>query len=654
MLCGVKQEYLSSFFVSVMLVAVLLTGKMAPNYGALTNTRSTPNITALSGTTLFMSPSKVAGITGQTVSINATIEDVTDLFSFQIGLRFNPNILECLSVAEWGFLSNNDADEVLCFPGTIDNMGGVVIPYGWTLTDPNKAKSGNGILANFTFRMKVDGHSDIHVYGFKPLNDADFEISVRTIDIYTPIREWSECSISIVGNAQGSQALGQSGYSAHNLTRSFDHSTVRQLSFNVTGFPINDDPFAFCNVSIPKCLMWTNSRPFFDGWLVLLNDAVHDITATYENATHTSLYFEFNYNASKPTTNVKITPLVDLEHPYSEAELSASTSKWWYSQGESVSVKAKFTTNDVGVQNATVLLKATYPNMSLCLSMFNYTGVDGNASFTFLLDQNIPLGNYTLHLLAGKLGLLGACVTEFFMVCHHQLIDPLPGQYANYRYYWQSSIVNASGWWNVTYTNYVEPNLVNCTYRILFGPVAPYQSLEFWICINTTTRWVPEGTMSTHVNSFYIFWIQTNVSIGSQIAFWNTITTITESRALPLRMTDGTVGYVDCWIIEFTESETMSTFFFDKKTGLCVYCRSSTPDEIAYVELAETNIPIDYNFGDVNRDGIVNGTDVILMQNAWFSTIGDLNYEPNMDFNKDNIINIGDATIIGINWQKHT
>jgi len=34
-------------------------------------------------------------------------------------------------------------------------------------------------------------------------------------------------------------------------------------------------------------------------------------------------------------------------------------------------------------------------------------------------------------------------------------------------------------------------------------------------------------------------------------------------------------------------------------------------------------------------------------------TEGELNYNPHVDFNMDRIINIADATIIGVNWLQH-
>lgn len=58
--------------------------------------------------------------------------------------------------------------------------------------------------------------------------------------------------------------------------------------------------------------------------------------------------------------------------------------------------------------------------------------------------------------------------------------------------------------------------------------------------------------------------------------------------------------------------------------------------------------------GDFNGDGVVDYGDVELMRQAWQSRQSQPNYNPNLDFNMNGIINIADAAIIGLNWQRHT
>jgi parallel beta-helix repeat protein len=57
-----------------------------------------------------------------------------------------------------------------------------------------------------------------------------------------------------------------------------------------------------------------------------------------------------------------------------------------------------------------------------------------------------------------------------------------------------------------------------------------------------------------------------------------------------------------------------------------------------------------YLEGDANHDGIVNILDAALLNIAWQTNRGEPNYNPHVDFNMDNTINLIDATTIGFNW----
>jgi len=90
---------------------------------------------------------------GDTFTIYADVVGVTHLFSFQVGFYFDPNVLQVVSVSEGGFLSSLGGT-LLSFPGTVDNVNGVVSPYGWSLTDTTKAPTGSGHL--IAVQMKIN------------------------------------------------------------------------------------------------------------------------------------------------------------------------------------------------------------------------------------------------------------------------------------------------------------------------------------------------------------------------------------------------------------------------------------------------------------------------------------------------------------------
>ncbi|GAF90459.1 unnamed protein product [marine sediment metagenome] len=54
--------------------------------------------------------------------------------------------------------------------------------------------------------------------------------------------------------------------------------------------------------------------------------------------------------------------------------------------------------------------------------------------------------------------------------------------------------------------------------------------------------------------------------------------------------------------------------------------------------------------GDVNGDGCVNLPDVLLLAQAWGTTVDDANYDPDADVNADGSINLPDILILAAHW----
>jgi parallel beta-helix repeat protein len=57
--------------------------------------------------------------------------------------------------------------------------------------------------------------------------------------------------------------------------------------------------------------------------------------------------------------------------------------------------------------------------------------------------------------------------------------------------------------------------------------------------------------------------------------------------------------------------------------------------------------------GDINSDGIVDIYDAILLANAYNSTPGKANWNPNADINGDNIVDIYDAILLASHYNQH-
>ena len=100
-------------------------------------------------------PTTTVAAINETFVINITVSSVTDLFGWQAGMTFNPDVLECLSFVEGPFLKTGGT--TLWAPGSIDNTNGIIYPYGATLTGAGTPVSGNGTLAYVTFKVKAYG-----------------------------------------------------------------------------------------------------------------------------------------------------------------------------------------------------------------------------------------------------------------------------------------------------------------------------------------------------------------------------------------------------------------------------------------------------------------------------------------------------------------
>jgi hypothetical protein len=270
----------------------------------MSSVSAAPIINALPTTTVFTSPYRIDGTAGDTVTVDLEVSSVTDLFSFQAGLKFNPAMVNITGadITEGGFLTNNGADTALPFPGTIDNTAGVIAPYGWTLLDPVQAKSGSGTLIHFAFKMKNTGFSDLHIMALKLVyKDGSTIIPTNTRDYFTAVVGGNQYTIKIVGNptSRGTPYSGYSGHTVTQVSKSIGGDTYQgEFNFTVTSYGRRfnssyTDLFAYFNITIPKSLM---SCSAIGQWTLFLDDAVQGSRIATENMTHTTLSLEFAYN----------------------------------------------------------------------------------------------------------------------------------------------------------------------------------------------------------------------------------------------------------------------------------------------------------------------------------------------------------------------
>ena len=123
-------------------------------------------------------PTSTVETINDTFKINITISDVNLLTSWQAGVSFNPDVLECLAFEEGHFLSSvgTTVAERLGADAEIDNFLGEVAPANCSLTDPSLSVNGTGTLAVVTFKAKDYGMSILNVTDVMLLDVNDEEI----------------------------------------------------------------------------------------------------------------------------------------------------------------------------------------------------------------------------------------------------------------------------------------------------------------------------------------------------------------------------------------------------------------------------------------------------------------------------------------------
>jgi len=208
-----------------------------------------------------------------------------------------------------------------------------------------------------------------------------------------------------------------------------------------------------------------------------------------------------------------------------------------------------------------------------------------------------------------------------------------------------------SDWWNFSYINYLAVDLINATHTIIVpGP----SNGTFWLAINLTNRWIPYGN-HWWVNSWYVPWIEINITVGSVIKMWKTNGTVIGTAVSRIRL-DGQETSIDCWKVQFSEPEISQTytFVFDKQSGVGVQGTSSLEPHLK-LTLVSTNIPIGTFVRmpcDINIDGKVDIRDIAFAGKSFGSYPQHPRWNPVADVYQDNKIDIKDIALIAKNFGK--
>jgi hypothetical protein len=132
---------------------------------------------------LSLVPSSQVVPSGQSLTLDVAITNVTDLFSFQFDLAFDPALLSAVSIVEGPFLPTGGS--TFFIPGTINNttgtITGTIIATADTLTGAIPGVSGSGIIATVSFQALARGTSPLTLSNVILLDSSLAEITFSTV-----------------------------------------------------------------------------------------------------------------------------------------------------------------------------------------------------------------------------------------------------------------------------------------------------------------------------------------------------------------------------------------------------------------------------------------------------------------------------------------
>jgi hypothetical protein len=105
--------------------------------------------------TIYVDPHTNTVTVGQVFTINIKISEVTDLYGWELKLKWNPTLLDALDVIEGNFLKN-EGDTY--FIKQINNTNGYLLA-ACTLMGDRPGVNGSGTLASVSFHAETEGTS---------------------------------------------------------------------------------------------------------------------------------------------------------------------------------------------------------------------------------------------------------------------------------------------------------------------------------------------------------------------------------------------------------------------------------------------------------------------------------------------------------------
>jgi hypothetical protein len=131
------------------------------------------------GTVLYVEPQIASKPIDQDFTVNITISNVADLFTWQFKLTWNTTILDLLNITEGPFPKSGGTT---VWSPEVNSTIGYVFAVCSLTGNETPGISGNGVLATLYFHVKGSGSCDLDLSETTLYNSSEKQITNRVVD----------------------------------------------------------------------------------------------------------------------------------------------------------------------------------------------------------------------------------------------------------------------------------------------------------------------------------------------------------------------------------------------------------------------------------------------------------------------------------------
>jgi hypothetical protein len=230
---------------------------------------------------LYTAPQEVQVTHGTSFSVDVNVQNVTDLYAFDVYVHFDPNLLQAINMTEGSFLKSGGNTGVVL--SEVNQTAGY-LEYVVTLWTAETGVNGSGTL----FTATLVG--DLVNNGTSTLSFESSELSDSNANLISYVSQEGTVNVTALTLVTQTVTVNQTEYTVELTSNSTIPSgsqflvdvSNQTVSVNVTGM---SGSMGFCNLTLPKAVM--NGT-----FAVLINGTAVAYMKT-ENATHYMLYFTY-------------------------------------------------------------------------------------------------------------------------------------------------------------------------------------------------------------------------------------------------------------------------------------------------------------------------------------------------------------------------